>query len=285
MTSIERVDNPADERLTLFCEARDGDALRRAGAFMGEGMLVLERLLAPDARFGVRALLVDERRLDDALAKITRGARPLPADTPLYVASPRVIESIVGFRFHQGVLTLGERGPERDALHVVDEAPGATADARPATLVVLENLVDHDNIGSAFRNAAGFGARAVLLSPSCADPLYRKSIRTSMGHALRVPFGRFADTDWPAGLHALRERGYVVAALTPAPDAVDVDAFARSLPNDRRLALLLGSEGPGLSGKTMRAADARVSIPMAPGADSINVAAALAVALHALRPR
>jgi tRNA G18 (ribose-2'-O)-methylase SpoU len=152
-------------------------------------------------------------------------------------------------------------------------------------VVVLEDLVDHDNIGSAFRNAAGFGASAVLLSPSCADPLYRKSVRTSMGHILRVPFGRFGEKDWPRGLDALRERGFAVAAMTPADDAIDIDAFARTLTGERRLAILLGSEGPGLSTRAMRAADARVSIPMAQGADSINVAAALAVALHALRPR
>jgi tRNA G18 (ribose-2'-O)-methylase SpoU len=125
----------------------------------------------------------------------------------------------------------------------------------------------------------------VLLSPSCADPLYRKSVRTSMGHILRVPFGRFGEKDWPRGLDALRERGFAVAAMTPADDAIDIDAFARTLTGERRLAILLGSEGPGLSTRAMRAADARVSIPMAQGADSINVAAALAVALHALRPR
>ncbi|MGP1310768.1 MAG: TrmH family RNA methyltransferase [Phycisphaerales bacterium] len=281
MPSIERATNLDDPRVALFRETRDGDALRRAGVFLGEGMLVLERLLAPDARFAMRSVLVDERRLDDTLERMERSA--CARDLPVFVADAETIESLIGFRFHQGVLVLGERGTERNARDVVrgiDLAPGG-----PSTLVVLENLVDHDNIGSAFRNAAGFGASGVLLSASCADPLYRKSVRTSMGHALRVPFGRFGEKDWPKGLESLRERGFAVAALTPADDARDIDEFARGLPSDRRLALLVGSEGPGLSARAMRAADARVSIPMAANADSINVAAALAVALHATRAR
>ncbi len=282
MPSIVRVEHPDDPRLTPFRETRDGDALKRSGLFLGEGMLVLERLLAPDARYPIRSMLVDERRLDDALARIDTAERETGA--PIFVASPEVIESIIGFRFHQGVLVLGERGEEPDAIAVIDAL--RLRNGHPCTLVVLENLVDHDNIGSVFRNAAGFGAGAVLLSPSCGDPLYRKSVRTSMGHILRLPFGRFDATDWPdAALRSLRERGFTVAALTPADDAVDITAFAAGLPPDRRLALLLGSEGPGLTQRAMRASDARVSIPMAPGADSINVAAALAVALHATRAR
>jgi tRNA G18 (ribose-2'-O)-methylase SpoU len=279
---IERIQDPDDPRLAPFRETRDGDALRRAGVFLGEGMLVLERLLARDARFPIRSMLVDERRLDDATSRFDAASRA-GDDTPLFVASPDIIESIIGFRFHQGVLVLGERGEEADARGLIDALP--LREDAPSTVVVLEDLVDHDNIGSAFRNAAGFGASAVLLSPSCADPLYRKSVRTSMGHILRVPFGRFGEKDWPRGLDALRERGFVVAAMTPADDAIEIDAFARTLTSGRRLAILLGSEGPGLSKRAMFAAHARVSIPMAQGADSINVAAALAVALHALRPR
>lgn len=282
MPDIERIKDPSDPRLAPFRETRDGDALRRAGVLLGEGMLVLERLLAPDARFSIRSMLVDERRLEDASTRFSDSAQAT-RDIQVFVASPEIIGSIIGFRFHQGVLVLGERGEEPDARKLLDTV--SIPKGEPFTLVVLENLVDHDNIGSAFRNAAGFGAGGVLLSPSCGDPLYRKSVRTSMGHILRVPFGRFGEDDWPRGLDALRERGFVVAAMTPADDAVDIDEFARTLPSNRRLALLVGSEGPGLSARAMRAADARVSIPMAPGADSINVAAALAVALHALRPR
>ncbi len=282
MPSIVRVEHPDDPRLSPFRETRDGDALKRSGLFLGEGMLVLERLLATDARYQIRSMLVDERRLDDALARIADADRETAA--PVFVASPEIIESIIGFRFHQGVLVLGERGDEPSATTVLDTI--AQRGRGAATIVILENLVDHDNIGSVFRNAAGFGASAVLLSPSCGDPLYRKSVRTSMGHILRLPFGRFAACDWPdAALSSLRERGFTVAALTPADDAADISAFAQTLEPDRRLALLLGSEGPGLSERSMRASDARVSIPMAPGADSINVAAALAVALHATRAR
>jgi len=281
--SIERLDSPDDPRIALFRETRDGDALRRAGVFLGEGPLVLERLLAHDARFALRALLIDERRAEESLAPVGRAERPPAEDVPMFIAPPPEIESIIGFRFHQGVLALGERAEEPDARAFAQAL--ALPDGEPCTLVALENLVDHDNIGSAFRNAAGFGVAGVLLSPSCGDPLYRKSIRTSMGHVLRVPFARFGRRDWPGGLDALRERGFAVVAMTPADDAVDLDAYARALAPGRRLVALLGSEGPGLTARAMRAADARVAIPMAPGADSINVGAALAVALHALRPR
>jgi tRNA G18 (ribose-2'-O)-methylase SpoU len=211
--SIVRVEQPDDPRLSPFRETRDGDALKRSGLFLGEGMLVLDRLLAHDARFAVRSMLVDERRVNDAIARIEAAVTETPAQ--IFVASPEIIESIIGFRFHQGVLVLGERGQEPDASAVLDSLE--LTDGHPSTLVILENLVDHDNIGSVFRNAAGFGAAAVLLSPSCGDPLYRKSVRTSMGHILRVPFGRFGDAQWPDGLQTLRDRGFVVLPPAPTP--------------------------------------------------------------------
>lgn len=277
MPRIERLTTLDDPRLDAFRSTREGEALRRRGEFIGEGMLVLERLLAPDARFEVSCVLVDERRESEALALL--GAR---ADGPMVFVAPRdALERHIGFPFHQGVLALGRRRDEADAIAVLDSLAGRA----PCTLLALDGLVDHDNIGAAFRNAAAFGADAVLLSPTCGDPLYRKSIRTSLGHALRVPTGRFAKGDWPRGMDAMRERGITTVALTPSDDAHDIDAFAGTLGPRRRIALLVGTEGPGLSERAMRLADARVRIPMAPGADSINVSAALAVALHALRAR
>lgn len=276
MPCIERVDDLDDPRLDDFRATREGDALRRRGVFVGEGMLVLRRLLAPDARFALKAVLLDARREDEARALLD-ASQP---DLPVFVAARDALERVIGFPFHQGVLALGERREERDAIGALDEFLGEA----PSTALILDGLVDHDNIGAAFRNAAAFGASAVLLSPTCADPLYRKSIRTSLGHALRVPTARFGRDDWPRGVEALRARGVVTVALTPADDAHDIDRFARTLAPGRRLALLVGTEGPGLSERAMRLADARVRIPMAPGADSINVSAALAVALHALRP-
>lgn len=279
MPSIERVADLDDPRLDDFRATREGDALRRRGVFVGEGMLVLQRMLAPDARFALKAVLLDARREGEARALLD--ASPVAGDLPVFVTARDALERVIGFPFHQGVLALGERREERDALCALDEF---LRDA-PSTALILDGLVDHDNIGAAFRNAAAFGASAVLLSPTCADPLYRKSIRTSLGHALRVPTARFARGDWPRGMDALRDRGVLTVALTPGDDARDIDEFAATLAPGRRLALLVGTEGPGLSERAMRLADARVRIPMAPGADSINVSAALAVALHALRPR
>lgn len=277
MPRIERLTTLDDPRLDAFRSTRDGEALRRRGEFIGEGILVLERMLAPDARFALACVLVDERREGDALALLATRED----DLPVFVAPRDALERHIGFPFHQGVLALGRRAEEGGAIALL----GSLAGRAPCTLLVLDGLVDHDNIGAAFRNAAAFGADGVLLSPTCGDPLYRKSIRTSLGHVLRMPTGRFAREDWPRGMESMREGGVTTVALTPSDDAHDIDAFARTLGPRRRVALLVGTEGPGLSERAMRLADARVRIPMAPGADSINVSAALAVALHALCPR
>jgi tRNA G18 (ribose-2'-O)-methylase SpoU len=142
----------------------------------------------------------------------------------------------------------------------------------------LEGVNDHENLGALFRNAAALGVDAVLLGPRCADPLYRRSVRVSMGHVLRVPFVELAGP-WPAALNRLRDAGLRIAALTPAPDAVPL---SRSAAGTDRVALLLGAEGPGLSADALAAADLRIRIPMAPGVDSLNVATAAAVAFHVL---
>jgi tRNA G18 (ribose-2'-O)-methylase SpoU len=177
--------------------------------------------------------------------------------------------ALTGFDFHRGVLASAGRLP----LPAVDDL---LAPAR--TVAVLEGLNDHENLGALFRNAAAFGVDAVLLDPTTADPLYRRSVRVSAGHVLRVPWTRLEE--WPVGLDALRDRGFVVVALTPAAGAEPIDRFARDLPD--RVALLLGAEGPGLSAAALARADRRVRIPIAAGVDSLNVATAAAVAFHAV---
>src|SRR5690606_36441821 len=180
--------------------------------------------------------------------------------------------AITGFAFHRGVLASGARMPLPPAGELL---------AAARTVAVVEGINDHENLGSLFRNAAAFGVDAVLLDPTTADPLYRRSVRVSVGHVLRVPWTPVGD--WPAALDDLRARGFTVVALTPTPGAEDIDALAARPPS--RLALLLGAEGPGISPEAGARVDRRVRIPMAAGVDSLNVATAAAIAFHRLAPR
>ncbi|PYM47375.1 MAG: rRNA methyltransferase, partial [Candidatus Rokuibacteriota bacterium] len=181
------------------------------------------------------------------------------------------VNAIVGIEFHHGCLAVGERGAEQRPEAVL-------AEARGASVVLLEGLGDASNVGAIFRNALAFGAGAALLSPGTADPLYRKAIRVSAGAAVVLPFARL--DDWPRDLERLRDGGYTLLALTPRAEAVDISALGTSCPRPARVALLLGTEGRGLSAGALAAADLQVRIPMAPEMDSLNVAAAGAVALH-----
>jgi len=263
---VELVEDPADPRVADYREARDGRLRRRAGLFLVEGRLVVRRVLGA-SRFETRSLLLTPRALDD-LRDLLAGADAPPA----YLASAEIIRAVVGFKFHRGCLAVVGRGAPLEPESLIEPLG-------PRTLVALEELADPDNVGAVFRNAAAFGAAGVLLSPGCADPLYRKAIRVGMGATLSLPFAR---TEWPAGLERLRGAGYTLVALTPEPDAADISAVAtRGLPS-RRLALLVGSEGRGLDAGTRDTADCRVRIPMAVGADSLNVATACGIALHRL---
>lgn len=233
------------------------------GLFMAEGVLVVEHLLASPYR--VESVLVSERRaeaLADLLGRV-------PPAVPVYAASRAMIESIVGFDVHRGLLACARSGPARDPLEL---ARGCRA------LVVLEDLCNHDNVGSVFRSVAALGGAGVgvLLSLRCCDPLYRKSLRVSMGHALRVPFATIAD--WPAGLGAVASLGFSLIGLDPSPHAGPIDAA--QAPD--RPALVLGAEGPGLSPEVRRLMGRLVRIPMASGVDSLNIGVAAAVALHRL---
>lgn len=193
-------------------------------------------------------------------------------DVPVYVGEPAVLEELTGYNLHRGALA----AMERPALASVEEL---IRDAR--RIVILEDIVDHTNVGAIFRAVAGLGADAVLITPRCADPLYRRSVRVSMGTVLQVPWTRLPE--WSEATPLLHEHGFHLAALALAPDAVSLEQFEKNPPE--RLAIVLGSEGDGLSRAALASADTTVTIPMLHGVDSLNVAAASAVALYALRVR
>jgi len=264
MSTVEMIEDPEDPRLTDYREIRDAERRRRSGTFIAEGRQVVRRLL--DAgRYRARSALVTPPALD-ALGLLLAQAK-----VPTYLVRQDIVNAIVGIEFHHGCLAVGERGAELTMEAVL-------AEARGACVVVLEDLGDASNVGATFRNALAFGARAVMLSPGCADPLYRKAIRVSAGAAVALPFARLAD--WPRDLDRLREAGYALLALTPRPEAMAIGALGTRCPPSSRVALLLGTEGRGLSAGALAAADLQVRIPMAPEMDSLNVAAAGAVALH-----
>jgi tRNA G18 (ribose-2'-O)-methylase SpoU len=225
--------------------------------------VVVQRLLR--SPYPVRALLGVAHRIDALLPDLTDFG---PADLPCYVTSADTMAAVVGFHLNRGVLAVADRAPQPDLAELA---------GRRGLLAVLEGVGDHENLGSIFRNAAGLGVTGVLLGPGCADPLYRRAIRVSMGHVLRVPFSPLAD--WPGPLGWLRDKGFRILALTPAADAIPLRALPyRSGPT----AVLLGSEGYGLTPVALAAADERVRIPMAGDVDSLNVATAAAIAFHAL---
>jgi tRNA G18 (ribose-2'-O)-methylase SpoU len=252
---IERFDDP---RIDDYRGVSDGALMRRRNLFVAEGRLVVGRLIESGHR--VVSMLVNEAS-HRALAESLAG---LPAEVDVYVCDTDAFASITGFNLHRGCLALAERPVDRTLADVVDACN---------RLLVLEGVSDADNVGSAFRNAAAFGAH-VLLSPSCCDPLYRKAIRTSMGAVLRTPYARFHHL--PAGLAALKAVGFTVVALTPRQPAMDLSSCS----NHPRVALLVGSEGAGLSPSVEQFADIRVRIAMQSGVDSLNLATATGIALH-----
>jgi tRNA G18 (ribose-2'-O)-methylase SpoU len=235
------------------------------GLVVAEGVLVVQRMIA--SRFAPHAFLGVEKRRAELADDLVD---PSVDGVPFYRATAEVMADVVGFHLNRGVLGVARR-PERLSLDAV------VADAR--TIAVLECVNDHENIGSIFRNAAGLGVDAVVFGRGCADPLYRRAVRVSMGHALLVPFAH-AD-DWPGDLHTLRDSGFSVVSLTPDPDAV---ALSDAVDADR-VAFMVGAEGPGLSETAMRAGDVRARIPMARGTDSLNVATAAAIAFYARAAR
>jgi len=233
------------------------------GLFMAEGEIVVRELLA--SRHRVRSVLITPGRLE----RMAPALDALPAGTPVFVAQRALAERIVGFDMHRGVLALGEQAPQPS---VADLAHRCEA------VLVLEGLSNHDNVGSLYRSLSALGPdrSGVVLCPRTADPLYRKALRVSMGHALRLETARASA--WPEDLASLSRAGLAVVALTPDPDATAIARLGRP----GRVALVVGAEGDGLSPQAIRAADARVRVPMRPGVDSLNVAVAAAIALHRL---
>jgi tRNA G18 (ribose-2'-O)-methylase SpoU len=257
----ELIIDPDDPRLADYRALTDVDLRTRFeaphGLFIAEGELVLRRALG--AGYRARSVLVETKRLHQVA----------DLSGPIFHANEAVLERLTGFHVHRGVLASMHRRPLPTAADVI---------AGAQRLAVLEDVNNHTNVGAIFRGAAALGMDAVLLSPSCADPLYRRSVRVSMGEVFAVPYARL--DPWPAALSILAEAGFTVLALTPAPDAVPIQALTEA--QRERPALVLGAEGAGLSPAVMRAAGARVVIPMRRGVDSLNVAAAAAVAFWEL---
>ena len=265
-----RIASIDDPRLDDFRVVSDPALMRERGLFVAEGRLAVERLLA--SRFRARALLVT----DSALARLEPAVAAAgdDHDPAIYVADSAQLRLVTGFRFHRGCLALGERpAPQADDGDLPSAAPG-----RP--LVVLDGVSDPDNVGSIFRNAAAFGAVGVVLSPTCADPLYRKAIRTSMGTTLQLPF--HVGGEWPGILEGIRKAGVRVVALTPLEPAIEIEAFV-GRGCRRAVALLLGNEGDGVSRAALTLCDQRVRIAIEPAVDSLNVANAAAIVLQRLR--
>ena len=251
---MERIDDPADPRIVDYVRLRDASA-RRDGVFIAESAPVIRQALASGYR--VRSLLVTPHRYAEL-------GDPDGVDR-VFVADPPIVRAIAGFDVHRGALA----AVERPAL-----PPLAELLAGARRLAIVEGVSDHENMGSLFRNAAAFGIDAVLLCPRCSDPLYRRSVRVSMGNVLHVPFSRI--DPWPESLALLAASGFTTVALTPDPAAEPIDDVGAI----DRPAFLLGAEGPGLSADALAAADRRVRIPMQRDVDSVNVATAAAIAFH-----
>jgi tRNA G18 (ribose-2'-O)-methylase SpoU len=264
------ISDPADERVRDYFTLTDVALRTRLepvrGLYLAESEKVVRRSLAAGHR--PRSFLMAQRWLTDLSDLVGRAESQ---GVPVYFAQPGVIEAMTGFHLHRGVLASMHR-PELPAPAVL------LKDA--SRVVILEDIVDHTNVGAVFRSAAALGVDAVLVTPRCADPLYRRAVRVSMGTVFQVPWTRI--DPWPAGVEVLRDHGFTAAAFALGDGAISLDDLAADQPD--RLAMIFGTEGDGLSRLAIRGADLIVKIPMAGGVDSLNMAAASAVAIWALRP-
>jgi tRNA G18 (ribose-2'-O)-methylase SpoU len=264
-----------DPRLADYARLTDMELRTRLepgqGLFIAEGTKVISRAVA--AGYPVRSVLVAERRLADLPALLPQLSA---TGAPVYVVADKTAEQLTGYRVHRGALASLRRKP-------LPEVPALAAAAR--RVIVLEDLVDHANVGAIFRCAAALGVDAVFLSPRCADPLYRRAVKVSMGAVFAIPYARM--TGWFDGLAGLRAAGFRLLALTPDPAAPSIGVAVAGQRIAQRIALLLGTEGDGLSSRWLHEADQAVRIPMHPdalasGVDSLNVVAAAAIACHVL---
>ncbi|MDI2098162.1 TrmH family RNA methyltransferase [Ruicaihuangia caeni] len=265
---IEQVHDLEHEGLDDYRNLTDV-ALRRVrepleGLYIAESAKVIRRAL--EAGHRPRSVLLQDKWLGD-IAPFLEGH-----DVTVFMADAELLEQITGFQMHRGALAAMHRPRLPDPAELLEGA---------RRVVVFEDIVDHTNVGAGFRAVAGLGADAVLIGPRCADPLYRRSVRVSMGTVLQVPWTRLPE--WPDAGEVLHRAGFEIAALALTDDAVALDEYAAEAPE--RVALLMGSEGDGLSEAAMAAADRAVRIPMHHGVDSLNVASAAAVALWELRTR
>jgi tRNA G18 (ribose-2'-O)-methylase SpoU len=258
------IDDPADPRVAPYAQVRERDLVGREGRFIAEGEVVL-RLLARAKRHRALSVLIDEKRLAGLAAILAE----FPEDVPIYAARQPVMDALVGFHIHRGILALGERARPEDPDALLARLP------ENALVLALVGIGNHDNLGGLFRNAAAFGADAVLLDAGCCDPLYRKAIRVSVGAALITPTARL--TPGADLVTTLERHGFTPLALSPRGET-PLGALRRP----KRAAVVLGAEGPGLS-EALMARARTVSIPIASGFDSLNVAVTGALVLHHLR--
>jgi tRNA G18 (ribose-2'-O)-methylase SpoU len=280
--SIESADDPRLADYTRLTDVGLRTSLEAAhGLFIAEGTKVIERAMA--AGYPVRSVLLARSRLADLADLVALGARgaaqtraPTSVEAPVYVVPDEVAERLTGYRVHRGALA---------ALQRKELPPVATVLRDASRIIVLEDLVDHGNVGAIFRCAAALGVHAVLLSPRCADPLYRRSVKVSMGAVFAIPYARM--TGWFEGLAEIKSSGFKVLALTPDESAAPLTRVSIEGARGGKVALLLGTEGDGLSARWLHEADQAVRIPMDPvaranGVDSLNVVAAAAIACHLL---
>lgn len=282
-----RIDDPRDPRLDDFRNLNASDKKSGEQLIIAEGTLVVPRLLA--SPYPTRAVVGFPGKLRAIEEELSRSLSGDDATFSVFEVSREVLKEVAGFDMHRGLVASADRLPTSTAtgdagtsaveavLDHVEEAPEASG-----VIAVLEGVGDHENIGSIFRNAAGLNVDAVLFGAATADPLYRRSVRVSMGHVLRLPWAKFpgTTTTWQRDLELLQRRGYEVVALTPAGDITLREATETARERRKKVAVMVGAEGPGLTEHAMRAADVRASIPMARGTDSLNVATAAAIAFH-----
>ena len=262
----DQITDAEDPRIADYRDVRERDLVGRRGLFIAEGSVVLRSLLdSPLAR--PVSVLVAEARLTGVSGLLER----VPPDTSVFVASQAVMDRIVGFPIHRGVLALGETPPRPDPAALLGRLGSR------ALVMVLYGISNHDNMGGLFRNAAAFGADAVLLDSACCNPFYRKALRVSVGGVLRVPHARFAPGEDPVA--RLEDQGFHVLALSPSgvQELSDVDGRGRT-------AVMFGAEGPGLAPEVLSRCET-LRIPMSAGFDSLNVATTSGIVLHHLRNR
>lgn len=264
------VNDAADPRLADYAGLSDRLGIHRGNRFICEGRLIVEHLV--HSGYAIRSVFLAENWLE----RMGPTMALIPPGVPVYVAPEPVLDQIIGFAFHRGILACGE---------IINPPTAADLIRRCSRLILLEDLSNHDNMGSIFRSASALLGQGVgvLLSPGCCHPLYRKSVRVSMGHALRIPFATVEP--WPEGLERLKEAGFVVLGLTPGEGSIELSQAAMGFGQNRKLALMLGAEGPGLTEATLARVDQRVRIEIAPHADSLNVGVAAAIAMYQMAGR